>query len=138
MSWSIRLKLNMLPILDSNGIDGIILSRDIYARLGIPREWSDKLKTKTAVKVFYSAASAEGYTDEHTFKGAPLNFGILDAWKRLGHCLVHLSCGLTHPPGFPPVPLECIVRTAESAWELYNLSETEESKVDHPNLDSGD
>ena len=133
MSWFVRLKLNMLPVLDSDKIDGIILSRDIYARLGLPREWSDRLSNRTAAKVFNSAASAEGYADEHTFRGKPLNFGILDAWKKLGHCLVHLSCGPTHPPGFPPVPLECIVRTAESAWELYSLSETEESNVDLTN-----
>jgi hypothetical protein len=126
MSWTIRLKLNMLPILDSNGIDGIILSRDIYARLGLPRDWSDKLKTKTAVKVFYSAASAEGYTDERMGKGSPFRIPGIRALKRLCHCLVHLSCGPTHPPDFPPVPLECIVRTAESAWELYDLLETEE------------
>jgi len=134
MSWSIRLKLNMLPILDSNGIDGIILSRDIYARLGIPREWSDKLKTKTAVKVFYSAASAEGYADERMGKGSPFRIPGIRAWKRLGHCLVHLSCPYAEPiPGMPPVPVECIVRTGESAWSLYNLLDTEESKVDQTN-----
>ena len=62
MSWLIRLKLNALPVLDSNGIDAVILSRDIYARLGLPRDWSNKLKTKKAVKMFYSA---EGYSCTH-------------------------------------------------------------------------
>jgi hypothetical protein len=127
MSWTIRLKLNMLPILDSNGIDGIILSRDIYARLGLPRDWSDKLKTKTAVKVFYSAASAEGYADERMGKGSPFRIPCIRALKRLCHCLVLLSCPYETPiPGMPPIPAECIVRTAESAWELYDLLETEE------------
>ena len=125
MSWSIRLKLNMLPILDSNGIDGIILSRDIYARLGIPRDWSDKLKTKTAAKVFHSAASAEGYADERMGKGSSFRILGICAWKRLGHCLVLLSCPYATPiPGMPPIPAECIVRTAESAWELYNFLDT--------------
>lgn len=135
MSWTIRLKLNMLPILDSNGIDGIILSRDIYARLGLPRDWSNKLKTKKAVKLFYSAASAEGYIDEKMGKGTPLasslfkSTGIVRAWKRLGHCLVYLMVSV---PDFPPIPIECIVRTNESIWELYDF-ESEESKIDQPN-----
>ncbi len=130
MSWSIRLKLNMLPILDSNGIDGIILSRDIYARLGIPREWSDKLKTKEAIKIFYSAASAEGYIDEKMGRGSPFKLPGIHAWKRLGHCLVYLTCPYPEPiPGIPPIPMECIVRTNESIWELYSF-QSEESKVD--------
>jgi hypothetical protein len=133
MSWSIRLKLNMLPVLDSNGIDEIILSRDIYARLGLPRDLNDKLKNKTAVKVFYSAASAEGYADERICKRSPIKLPGIRAWKRLGHCLVFLSCPYATPiPGMPPIPSECIVRTAESAWELYNFLDAEESKVDQP------
>jgi len=132
MSWSIRLKLNMLPILDSNGIDGIILSRDIYARLGLPRDWSNKLKTKKTVKMFYSAASAEGYIDEKMGRGSPSassflkSAGIMLTWKRVGHCLV---CLMVCVPGFPPNPIECIVRTNESIWELYSF-QAEESKVD--------
>lgn len=134
MSWTIRLKLNMLPILDSSGIDGIILSRDIYARLGIPRDWSDKLKTKTAVKVFYSVASAEGYVDEKMGKRSPFRIPGIRAWKRLGRCLVLLSCPYATPiPGMPPIPVKCIVRTGESAWELYDFLHTEESKVDQTN-----
>lgn len=129
MSWTIRLKLNMLPILDSNGIDGIILSRDIYARLGLPRDWSNKLKTKKAIKMFYSAASAEGYIDEMMGKWSPLKFPGIHAWKRLGHCLVYLMVSV---PDFPPIPIECIVRTNESIWELYSF-QSEESKVGQPN-----
>jgi hypothetical protein len=133
MSWLIRLKLNALPVLDSNGIDAVILSRDIYARLGLPRDWSNKLKTKKAVKMFYSAASAEGYIDEMMGKWSRLMFPGSHAWKRLGHCLVYLTCPYPKPIlGIPPIPIECIVRTNESTWELYNF-ETEESKVDQPN-----
>lgn len=125
MSWLIRLKLSTLPVLDSKSIDATILSRDIDARLGLPPSCglhvTEKLESKDAVKTFHSAASAGAYAEEHMLKG-PLNFGRTQAWKRLGHSLVHLSCGPTHPPGFPPVPLECIVRIGESVWELYSLS----------------
>ena len=131
MSWTIRLKLNMPPILDSDEINATILSRDVNARLGLPCDWGGKLKTKKkAVKVFYSAASAEGYADERMGSGSPFRLPGIRAWKRLGHCLVHLSCPYEKPiPGMPPIPMEGIVRTNGSVWQLYSF-ETRESKVD--------
>lgn len=128
MSWLIRLKLSMLPILDSNRIDAAILSRDVEARLGLPPEcgahMGDKDEGSEAIRGFYSAAAAEAYAEEHMLK-PPLNFGRVQAWKRVGDGLVLLSCGPTQSLGFPPVPLECIVRIGESAWELYSFSDSD-------------
>ena len=120
MSWVIRLKLEMLPALDSKNIDALILLRDINVRLGNPCDLSDKVKTKEAVKTFMSAASAEGYIEEKKSFGLfTWRYGFF--WKRIGHCLVFLYV-MVPVPGFPPVPRECIVRTDESIWRLYDLS----------------
>lgn len=118
MSWLIRLKLNALPVLASDSIDATILVRDVYVRLGIPRDLCDKVKTNEAVKTFMSAASAEGYIEEKKSLGF---FTYRDGyfWKRIGNCLVFLQMTV---PGFPPIPFECIVRTDDSIWRLYDLS----------------
>ncbi len=119
MSWSIRLKLKMLPVLDSSKIDAVILNRDINARLR-GRRGSEDIKSKKAIKSFYSAASAEGYIDEMMrWWPDPADVRV---WKRLGHCLVYLyAIPQQWQLGLPPTPFECIARTGESQWELYSF-----------------
>lgn len=127
MSWFIRLKLSMLPVLDSENVDAQILYQDICARLGHPYPFSEKVKTKEAIRVFYSAASAEGYIDDMNNPCEFFTSRYGYTWNRIGHCLVLIYSTV---PIY--VPCKCIVRTAESVWELYDLLHTVEPSENMP------
>lgn len=128
MSWSIRLKLKMLPILNYKLINAEILYKDICARIGFPADKTriESLKNKKPIKEFHSIGSVEGHIDENwdwTINGV-FSFQIgrglgKKQIKRVGYCLVYLP--VFEDMIFPAVPMECIARVGESWWRLYGF-----------------
>ena len=148
MGFFLRLKLETLSILDSKRIDTAILHDAIFERVygnSLPPSEFPKVKAKKSYKWFNSAVEVENYMKaprrsvwgERCFwqkisspMGEPFAFVLYRPYDPAPPRSNGISERIDMAGEFPtltPFPIECIVRTGESVWEVFRFTPVDNS-----------